>query len=160
MAEQACSDPPRKGGCCFDPGHILTDPDHLPGGYPLLTVALTREPAPAVLPLLTEVHRVELSRHAPVLDLAAPWTLWLQDLGEEEDLFVLEEHIQRAASRGADHVLVSLARQDMDPTEEYLQRLLSLIRSLCDEAGLTFATVPGLKVNPYLASSKCCRWPK
>lgn len=162
MAEQACPDPPKKGGCRFEPDHILTDPEFLPGGYPLYTVVLTRQPSEALLPLLEAVRRVELSWRAPWLELAVPWTFFLDELvlGDEDDLYELEMQIAQAAVRGADHVLVSLARQDPAPDEEYLQRLLGLIRSLCDEAGLTFAVqIPGARVNQYLASSTCCRWP-
>lgn len=164
MAEQPCTDPPRKGGCKYDPETLLLDPELVPGDYARFTVALTREPSPALLPLLAEVRRLEVSWRFSWAELELPpsWTFWLQGLevGVDDDLFGLQAEIARAVARGADHVLLSLAQEDPDPSGEYLHRLLGLIRSLCDEAGITFATVPGLKVNGFLASANCCRWPR
>lgn len=159
MPEQPCPDPPKKGGCRFDPDTILVDPERLsqPG---LFTVVLTREPAVD----LAQARQVEVSWRADWRGWSLPerWTFWLEGLvlEEEDDLFSLEGEIAEAARKGATHLLVSLDKKDHEPSDEYVHRLLGLIRSLCDEAGLTFAAAPELKINQYLASANCCRWPK
>lgn len=167
MPEESCPDPPRKGkgGCRFDPASILTDPARLEPPVEALTIVLRRRPEPEVQAWLGLVRQVELSWRAPweEIELIRPWTLLLEDLavGQEDDLFELEILIRRARERGATHLLASLSWQDTEPCEEYQHRLLGLIRNLCDQAGLTFAAqIPGAKVNQYLASANCCRWPK
>ncbi|MEW6280601.1 MAG: hypothetical protein AB1758_18395 [Candidatus Eremiobacterota bacterium] len=165
---EVCPDPPREPACRWQTAPpfasacpvVLEDPSReqleeaLVSGLPV-TVVLSG-PMPAWLPpLLPRLQAMESREPVP----GVPWTLRLDIRpGIDDDLARLEEVIAEAAAQGARHVLVGL-QEEPEASEEYLHRLFGLIRTMCDEAGLTFAAwVPGARLNRYLASARCCRW--
>ncbi len=189
MREFRCPDPAGRKPCVWweadDPAELL----HLPPqarvvlsrwddrlvarGHPCVYRA--REPLALPAEVRLEVDRQDFERLAGWLEgWGRPWTLRLEALvpQEDDDLSPLQELLRRAREVGCERVLANLVpaaqrpelRQQLQADRAYRYRLFSLLRSLCDEAGLKFALlelddVPDkLRFNRFFASARpCCR---